>query len=268
MNAHQTPLPPSRTAWQSLFGNLGRIRSCPSAAQVSPDGHGQDHHHHYHQQQQPHTANGGSVLGGLTQCDHHGPSQYQALILPVALAQALASSATESLLSHPDLVLGVAERNSRENNEGGDHGVGTCPGGRGCDDGSDGTSNDDEYSQLVAEVYCSFLPAPKSDGGSGCRTKGENATDAITTPRRPKQPPVCSPSPFVQVRSDERLRFLRLVTELINRSAEEIVCGMGSSGEHYNHIVRRMTNGLWEVALCEVMQPAVDDIEEEDEDFR
>lgn len=235
---------------------------------MTRDGHGQ---HHHQQQQQPDTANGGnvgaSILGGITHCDHQDPSQYQPFVLPVALSQALASSATVSLLSHPDFVLGVAEGSSCENNQGGDHGVGNYPGDHGWDDDGDGTSNDDKYSQLVAEVYCSFLPVPKGDVGT-CGTKGENATDAITTPRRRKQPSVSSSSPVVQVRSDERLRFLRLVTELINGSAEQVVCDIGSSGGHYDHVVRRMTDGLWEVAFCEVMQPAVDDIDEEEENFR
>lgn len=166
---------------------------------------------------------------------------------------------------------------SYEYKEGADHGVATHSGGGGWDgdDGGGPSNDDDEFSRLVAEVYCSFLLLSKSVGG-GCGTKEDQQTgkndakrateDAIRTPRRQKQPSLCSPSPsspFVKVRTDERLHFLRLFTEFIDVSAEEIVCGMGMSRGNHNNEVRRMTDGLWDFARCELIQP-----EEEEEEFR
>lgn len=122
----------------------------------------------------------------------------------------------------------------------------------------------------MAEVYCSFLLFSMS-GGGGCGAKDENATSAKRTPRRQEQRSLCSPSPsppFVHFQTNKRMHFLRLCTDFIDGSAEEIVCGVGPSGGHYNDAVRRMTNGLWEVARCELMQLAADDIEEESEESR
>jgi len=233
----QHPFPPLTTC-QGLFDSLGKLRSArsapPVAAQATPGGELLD------------TVGNATIIGesenpgdSLGRFFHRGcrdPSADQASVLPAGLARALASSATASLLSHPDVTEGFFAWGAGDGEGGGDAGVAT-------------ESNCDEYARLVAEAYLQFPP------------------------RSQKQPPsssssLSSPPPLVQLQTDERLRFLRSLTELIEGAAEEIVCGMGLSGYDYRDAVHRMTNGLWQVASCELMPEANEADGEGDEEFR
>lgn len=187
------------------------------------------------------------------------PCHEQSIVLPLALVRALASSATASLLSHPDVVECVGVGRSDDGEEGDDGGgVAIHPVGR----------SNHEFGLIVAEVYCSFLSFSES-GGYGAKndqhtekSDANEETDAIRTPARESKPSPFSPSPqssFVQVHADERMHFFRLFTELIHVTAEELMCGMGMNGWHYNDALSRMTNGLWEIACCGLTPSAVDD---------
>lgn len=181
------------------------------------------------------------------------------VILPAALVRELASSATVSLLSHPDVAecVGVGESDDGEDGE----------------EGGGGRGNHD-FAHIVAEVYCSFLSVSESSGvgaedSQHTKMGGANEeSDATRTQGRESKPSPSSPSPspsppsFVQARTDERLHFLRLIIELIHVTAEELMCGIGMSGWHYNDAVSRMTNDLWEIACCRLAPSAVDDVEE------
>lgn len=207
-----------------------------------------------------------SLIGNLGRiCS--SPSYDESIVLPVALVRALASSATASLLSHPDVAECVGLGRSGDGEENDDGGFDSHPGGR----------SEHEFGLVVAEVYCNFLWVSES-GGCGAkndqRTENSDAaevSDAIRAPGRESKPPPLSPSPpssFVQVRTDERLHFFRLFTELIHVTAEELMCGMGMSGWHYNDAVRRMTSGLWGVACCGLVSFGADGAQGEPDEFR
>lgn len=195
------------------------------------------------------------------------PSHDEPIVLPVALVRALASSATASLLSHPDVAEFVGLGRSGDGDEDDDGGVDSHPGGR----------RDHEFVHVVAEAYCNFLSVSES---GGCGAENDQHTDnrdaaeepdAIGAPGRESQPPPFSalpPPSFVQIRTDERLHFFRLFTELIHVTSEELMCGMGMSGWHYNDAVRRMTGGLWELARCGLMPSSADDVQGEPGEFR
>eukprot|EP00903_Cladosiphon_okamuranus_P017064 g15726.t1 len=178
------------------------------------------------------------------------PSNLESIVLPVALVRALASSATASLLSHPDVAECVGLGRSEDGEEYDDGGVSLHPRGR----------NNLELGPIVSEVYCSFLSVLES---GGCGTKNdqtremndaEEEPDAIGAPGRERKLSPFSPSPpsssLVQIRTDERLQFLQSFAELIHGTAEELMSGMGTSGWHYDDAVSRMTSGLWEIARC------------------
>lgn len=218
----QHPLP-LRPVCQGLFDSLGRIRSAsPVVAEATPGGELLD-------TSGDAIINGGSEHSGdfIGRFVHRGrrdPSADQVSVLPAALARALASSAAASLLSHPDVTECLVAERGGDGEGGGDAGIAA-------------ESNCDEYARLVAEAYLHFPP------------------------RSQEQPPssssscLSSPPPLVQVQTDERLRFLRSLTELIEGAAEEIVCEMSMSGYSYSDAVRRMTNGLWN-ARCELTSVA------------
>ena len=214
--------------------------------------------------------NSGDFVFRLVHHACHDPPADQAAVLPAALARALASSATASLLSHPDVAEGFA--------------AGRADGGKEDRRADVVEENDgDAYSRLVAEAYCSFLVVAGS--GDGDRRFRENQANkkggvddersAPTPPRSEVQPSQSSSScpqstsRFVQLQTDERLHFLRSFTELIEGTAEEITCGMGVSGYRCDDAVRRMTNGLWEVARSQLMPVAEEYADgEEDDEFR
>lgn len=219
-------------ACQGLLDSLGRIRSAsPVAAQATLGGELLD------------TFGDAIIVGGSENSEdflgrfvHRGrrdPSAGQASVLPAALARALASSAAASLLSHPDVAECFDAGGAGDGEGGGDAGVAA-------------ESNCDEYARLVAEAYLQFPPMSQ---------------------KQPLLLSPCSPTPLVEIQTDERLCFLRSLTELIEGAAEEIMCGMGVSGYSYSDAVRRMTNGLW-TARCELI-PAVEEADEDErEGFR
>ncbi|CAN0529705.1 unnamed protein product, partial [Ectocarpus sp. 12 AP-2014] len=175
----------------------------------------------------------GSPLDGLTH-DRHDSSLRLPLVLPVGLLGALASSATASLLSHPDIfeLVGQNLSHGEEDERGGS--VNDRPR-SGEWDGNGGERSNDEnchYSRLVAEAYCSFLLMSRngegrgggdSDDGDGAKLsegetsepgcqqpeKGGEEKISITATRRVQQP--SSPSPTTL--TNGRLQFLRSITE-------------------------------------------------------
>lgn len=233
----------------------------------------------------------GSLLGGLTH-DRHEPSLRRSLVLPAGLLGALASSATASLLSHPDIFELVGQKLGHDEENAGGGSVADRPrSGEWNGDGGELRNDEDCYSRLVAEVYCSFLLVSRngedrgggvSDNDDGAKVaegettepdcqqpeKGGEGKVSTTATRRPQQP---SPSPTTQ--TNGRLQFLRSITELIDRAAEEIVRGMDSSarltGKGFYDDVRRMTIDLWRLAR-RGMTPstAVRDDDYEDEEFK
>lgn len=185
------------------------------------------------------------------------------------LVRALASSATTSLLCHPDVTecvgLGRSDDGEEDDDDGG---VAIHLGGR----------SNHEFGPVMAEVYCNFLSVAAS-GGCGAKNDqhGEKrdareGSGAIGASGRERKRSPFSPSPppsLFQVRTDERLHFFRMVTEIIQGTAEELMCGMGTSGWHYNDAVSRMASGLWEIARCGLIPSAVDDAKEgEENEFR
>lgn len=197
------------------------------------------------------------------------PLNKESIVLPAALVRALASSATASLLSHPDVAECVGFGRSGDGEEDdGNGGVATRPGGR----------LNHELGPVVAEVYCSFLSVSES-GGCGAkndqtreRIDAEEEPDALGAPgRERKQLSPFSPSPsssssLVHVRADKRLHFFRSFAELIHGTAEELVCGMGMSGWHYDDAVSRMTSDLWEIARCRLIPCSANDSKEGEEE--
>ncbi|CAM9754817.1 unnamed protein product, partial [Ectocarpus sp. 4 AP-2014] len=235
----------------------------------------------------------GSFLDGLTH-DRDDPSLRRPLVLPAGLLGALASSATASLLSHPDIfeLVGQNLSHDEENESGGS--VNDRPrSGEWDENGGERSNDEDCFSRLVAEAYCSFLLVSRnvegrgggdSNNGDGAKPsqgeisepgcqqpeKGGEGNISITATRRPQQP--SSPSPITL--TNGRLQFLRSITELIDRAAEEIVRGMDScarlgGGKCFDADLRRMTNDLWRLAR-RGMTPsaAVRDDEDEDAEFK
>lgn len=235
----------------------------------------------------------GSLLDGLTH-DQHDPSLRRPLVLPAGLLGALASSAAASLLSHPDIfeLVGQNLSHDEENESGGS--VNDRPrSGEWDGNGGERSNDEDCYSRLVAEAYCSFLLVSRngegrgggdSDNGDGAKLsegetsepgcqqpeKGGEGKISITATRRLQQP--SSPSPTTL--TNGRLQFLRSITELIDRAAEEIVRGVDScarlgGGKCFDTDVRRMTNDLWRLARRGMTPSAtVRDDEDEDAEFK
>ncbi|CBN76632.1 hypothetical protein Esi_0000_0371 [Ectocarpus siliculosus] len=232
----------------------------------------------------------GSLLACLTH-DRHDPSLRRPLVLPAGLLGALASSATASLLSHPDIfeLVGQNLSHDEENSSGGSV-IDRPRSGEWDGNGGERSNDEDCYSRLVAEAYCTFLLVSRngegrgggdSDNGDGAKLsegetsepgcqqpeKGGEGKISITATRRPQQP---SSSPSPTTLTNGRLQFLRSITELIDRAAEEIVRGVDScarlgGGKCFDDDVRRMTNDLWRLARRR-MTPSAAVRDDEDED--
>ena len=221
----------------------------------------------------------------------HSPPHHDSQPLPEALVRILASSAASSLLFHPDFADALDSY---------------ADGGAFSEEWRSDES--DDYSRLVAEV-CScllVLRAPKNSGGGEFSSENE-ANDQHETGRDEallsnsgKEPSPAAPSwmlllPASYPRAKERSQLLLAVAEMIDETAEELVCGMQKGPSHpahksrhqqgecvdddclrqlrdppstpcsawcYDGALQRMTSGLWELA-CGVSVP-IDAIEEED----
>lgn len=119
-----------------------------------------------------------------------------------------------------------------------------------------GSRRNQDFGLVVAEVYCSFLSVAESGGSDA---KNDQHTERSDT-NEERMPTSC-----VRVRTEERLHFFRLFTELIRATAEELMCGMGTGGWHYDDVVNRMTTSLWEIARCGLIPSAVDDAKNREE---
>lgn len=184
-------------------------------------------------------------------------SHDESIVLPPALVRALASSATASLLSHPDITECVGVGRSEDDEDGNHGGTVSQRVGR----------SDHEFGLVVAEVYCSFLSVSES-GGCGAKNDQHAEKSDVKGESTPSRFLPSSPPSFIHVRTDERLEFFRLFTELIHATTEELMCGMGTSGWQYNDPVSRMTSDLWEFARRELASSSGDDAKEGEEEFR
>lgn len=255
--------------WQSFIDNLERIKPLRTAPHSAfKDGKGQ--------QQQPNATNGGD--------DHHGhfigglPQDWKRLhALHVEFVQALASSGTTVLLSHPDINELITGRIEDGEKLGGCRGSLASQHRDGEMGGYDGErGNDDDYARLVAEACwsCSFATKSGRGDGSSCRGgSGNKVVDRLGHDRQTKTAEdgqnICvelqvephdhqdqcqqrRPPALAQELVDERVQFLLSVTELIDCAAEEIVCGMGvpvpPNPACYDDTIRQMSKSLWILA--------------------